>query len=441
MPIALAQAIGPHAGAATIASAVEAAIAESRLAPAEKLPTVRELAANLGVSPATVAAAYRTLRQRGFVVTGRGRGTQVAAVPPVRVRRAAELPPGVRDLSRGNPEPALLPPLGDALARIETTHKLYGDAPKLPELASLAAAEFTADGVHGEVAITNGALDAIERALQTELRVGDVVVVEDPVWPRIPDLVHALGLAIEPVPVDRRGLDPEALEQALRAGARAVIATPRGQNPTGASIDRARARELRATLERYPDVLLIEDDYVARAAGAPYVPIHRPAGRWLVVRTLSKVLGPDLRVALVAGDALTVSRLEGRQALGPGWVSHILQRLAAFLLEDASTLHLLARAERAYAGRRRALVEALAARGIDSTGDSGLSVWVPLADEAAAVRELLLQGWAVSPGERYRFRTAPGIRITTADLEPAEAEKLADAIAALRDGGPRVYSG
>src|SRR5262249_32097827 len=154
------------------------------------------------------------------------------------------------------------------------------------------------------------------------------IVVEDPSWPRIGDLVQALGLAVEPVPVDRRGLDPERLDAAIRRGARAVIATPRGQNPTGPAGDPERRREPRAVLAAHPDVLAIEDDYVARVAGAPYVPVHAVEGRWAVVRSLSKVVGPDLRLAVVAGDALTISRIEGRQRLGPGWVSHILQQLA-----------------------------------------------------------------------------------------------------------------
>jgi DNA-binding transcriptional MocR family regulator len=402
---------------------------------------VRELAAALDVSPATVAAAYRTLRQRGFVVTGRGRGTSVAPVPPVRVRRATELPAGVRDLASGNPDPALLPPLAAALARVDTTHRLYGVPAKLPELAARAEAQFAEDGVRGDVAITGGALDAIERALETELRPGDRVVLEDPTWPRIADLVHALGLAIEPVAVDRSGLDPDALAAVLRRGARAVITTPRGQNPTGAAVSAARGRELRGVLARHPDVLVIEDDYVARVAGAPYVPVRGAGGRRLVVRSYSKVLGPDLRLAVAAGDPLTISRIEGRQRLGPGWVSHILQQAGELLLRDRETPQLLARAERVYGERRRALVAALAARGIEALGDSGLGVWVPLADEAAAVRELLAQGWAVGPGERFRFRSAPGIRITTADLDPNEAEELAEAIAALGDAPGVTYAG
>ena len=92
---------------------------------------MRSLAAALQVSPATVAAAYRTLRQRGFVATDRGRGTSVAPVPPVRVKRAAELPTGVRDLASGNPAPLLLPQRAEALARVDPRHKLYGGATKL----------------------------------------------------------------------------------------------------------------------------------------------------------------------------------------------------------------------------------------------------------------------------------------------------------------------
>jgi DNA-binding transcriptional MocR family regulator len=392
---------------------------------------VRELAAGLQVSPATVAAAYRALKQRGFVIAARGRGTSVAPLPPVRVRGAAALPAGVRDLRSGNPDPGLLPPL----PALQPAHRLYGTAAKLPELEAIAAAQFAADGVSGDIAITGGALDAIERALETELRPGDRVAVEDPSWPRIADLVHALGLEIEPVPVH----DPDALDRALRRGARAAIVTPRGQNPTGAAVDPERGARLRAVAARHPHALVIEDDYVAGVAGAPYVPLH--GERFLVVRSLSKVVGPDLRIAVAAGDPLTVSRIEGRQRLGPGWVSHILQQLAAQVLRDPETAPRLAAAERAYAARRRALVEALRKRGIAAAGDSGLGVWIPLADEAAAAAQLLAAGWAVSPGERFRFASAPGLRVTTAELHEHDAERLADAIAGLGDAPSSTYTG
>ena len=393
------------------------------------------------MSPATVAAAYRTLKQRSLVSANRRRGTVVAIEPPLRVRSRPPLPPNTRDLASGNPEPALLPPLGPALARLDSEHKLYGGEIKLAKLVELAEADFAADGIDGDIAIAGGALDGIERVLQTQLRAGDRVVVEDPSWPRIADLLYALGLQPEPAPVDQRGLVPEELERALLRGARAVIATPRGQNPTGAAVDAERAELLREVLGRHPEILVVEDDYVASVAGTPYNELHGASARWTVIRSLSKVLGPDLRVAPMAGDSLTISRVEGRQLLGPGWVSHLLQQTAAHLWGSAATRKLLARAQRTYAERRAALVEALAGHEITAYGNSGLGVWVPLAEEVAIVQQLLERGWAVSPGERYRFHTSAGIRITTTDLEPNEAEELAAALAATLQSTTATYAG
>jgi DNA-binding transcriptional MocR family regulator len=243
------------------------------------------------------------------------------------------------------------------------------------------------------------------------------------------------------VRVDQRGLVPDELTRALERGAKAVIATPRGQNPTGAAVDARRGRLLSELLGRHREVVIVEDDYVAAVAGAPYVPLHAESARWVVIRSLSKVLGPDLRVAPMAGDALTICRVEGRQLLGAGWVSHLLQQTAAQLWASAGTAKLLARAERAYAERRAALLDALAGYDIAAYARTGLGVWVPLAEEVTAVQQLLERGWAVSPGERYRFHTPPGIRITTTGLEPSEAQELAAAIQEVVHTTTDTYAG
>jgi DNA-binding transcriptional MocR family regulator len=429
------------AGSATIAAEIEHAVASGELAAGDRLPAVRALASDLGVSPATVAAAYRTLKQRGLVSANGRHGTTVAAQPPLGVRPRRVLPPNARDLASGNPDRALLPPLDGALARIDRSHKLYGGRTKLPQLVELATADFAADGIRGEIGITAGALDGIERALQSQLRPSDRVAVEDPSWPRIGDLVRALGLQLEPVLIDERGLLPDQLAVALERGARAVIATPRGQNPTGAALDTSRAHALRQVLAAQPEVLVIEDDYLAAVAGAPYFSIHDASARWIVIRSLSKLLGPDLRIATLAGDALTVSRIEGRQLVGPGWVSHLLQQIAAELWSAPSTHRLLTRAKRLYAQRREALVDALAQVGLSAHGDTGFGVWVPLAEEAEAAQFLLERGWAVSPGERFRFNAPSGLRITTTDLQPREAEQLAAILHELARGAGSTYSG
>src|SRR5438876_8619942 len=102
-----------------IATDIERRIREGRLRPGDRLPTIRNLATELGVSPMTVATAYRELRRRGLVSSDGRRGTRVSEQPPLPVSAAPFVPPGARDLATGNPDPELLPPLAAALARLD----------------------------------------------------------------------------------------------------------------------------------------------------------------------------------------------------------------------------------------------------------------------------------------------------------------------------------
>jgi DNA-binding transcriptional MocR family regulator len=426
--------------AASLAEGIEAAIREGALRHGGKLPTVRALAGELAVSPTTVAAAYRALQRRGLLVADGRRGTRVSLAPPLPTAVKLPFPDRTRDFASGNPDPALLPRLGPALARVakrrEAPH-LYDDPAHEPELLELARARFAADDLRCDaLAVVSGALDGVERVLLARLRPGDRVAVEDPGFGGVLHLVRALGLTLLPVALDDEGPLPDALEAALARGASALVLTPRAQNPTGAALSAARVRELRRVLRARPELLVIEDDHAVEVAGAPARSVvARETRHYAIVRSVSKSLGPDLRLAVVAGDAETIARVGGRQLLGLRWVSHVLQRTVVELWRDPAVAKLLERAEAAYTERRRALLGALAARGVAAHGATGLSVWIPVPAEAGVLQSLLAAGYAAAPGERFRLQSAPAVRITTAALDPADAPRVADAVAACLSPG------
>ncbi|QUR69713.1 aminotransferase class I/II-fold pyridoxal phosphate-dependent enzyme [Mycobacterium spongiae] len=429
-------------GAESIAASVEEAISRGDLAPGDALPSIRGLANQLGVNANTVAAAYRLLRDRGVVATSGRRGTRVRDRPASTPRslRGLDVPAGVRDLSTGNPDPALLPIAAARFAPAKPARPImYGEPAMSAELVESARGDLAADGVCADdLAVTSGALDGIERVLATHVRPGDTVAIEDPGWANLLDLLAALGLSAETVRVDDDGPLVSDVAWALDRGVRALIVTSRAQNPTGAALSAHRAGLLHSLLaERSDDLLLVEDDHGAGIAGERLHTLAGTTRRWAFVRSASKAYGPDLRLAVLAGDRRTVERVHGRLRLGPGWVSHVLQDLAVGLWTDEAARRLVRKAEQRYAENRTRLCAAVAERGVTAYGRSGLNVWIPVLDETVVITRLLNAGWAAAPGTRFRVRTPPGIRITIADLAGHEIDPLADAVAAaMHSTGP-----
>jgi DNA-binding transcriptional MocR family regulator len=426
-----------HGRAQAIALDVERRIRAGELSAGDRLPAVRALAGELDVDPGTAAAAYRLLRERGFVVSDGRRGTRVAAQLEDRPSRAQELPPGVRDLASSFVDPALVPEVGGALERVAARrHDLsrYEENAKVDALVAYAEADLGRAGVDATaLSFAGGTLDGLERVLQAHLRAGDRVGVEDPAFPRSLDLLQALNLRAVPIAVDDQGLVPEQLARALaRDGLDALLVTPHGQNPFGSSLTEERAAALRRLLEGR-DLLLVEDAHGWEVDRRPAT-LTGGRPRWAVIRSLSRLLGSDVRLAFVAGDQETIGRVEARQAVTTSWVSRLLQEIAAELLAGPDVPGRLRRAAEETDRRRLALLAALERRGVRAHGRSGLHVWVPVREEVFAVRRLLDAGYAVVAGERFRLRTPPAVRVTTALLPPAEAEPLAGALAEVATG-------
>jgi DNA-binding transcriptional MocR family regulator len=423
--------------AAEIAASVRDLVASGELAPRAVLPPVRALAAELGVNRNTVALAYRRLVEAGVAET-RGRGGTVIAAVPQLAREGVGVGGDSVDLASGNPDPDLLPDILAAAGGGNYRQPLYGVPAVDAGLAEWACADFAEDIEQPfRTLVAHGAVDATERLLNAHLTRGDTVAIEDPCFLASIGTLRLNGYRSAPVPIDGTGMRPDALRAALEDGARAVVCTPRAHNPTGASLTAERAADLRAVLADHPQVLVIEDDHFSAVSARPY---HRitPAttARWALVRSVSKFLGPDLRLALVATDAETAVRLEARLSAGTTWVSQLLQHIAHELLVDPGVLELHERAREAYAHRSGLLVDRLNTHGIEVPYQpDGLNVWVELdVDGRSAVEALSQRGWAVRPG--HLFVRDPSthqgaIRVTSSTISEPQAEAFAAELAAV----------
>ena len=425
-----------------IAAGIARLITSGDLAPGDRLPTVRALAADLGVSPATVSHAWQTLAAAGLIVTRGRSGSTVRSAPrewlPLRYRRLEGETDARLDLSRGTPDPALLPDLGPILARVSMADEptSYQEKPDIPQLHDLLRETWPSPVE--SITVTNGALDAIDRALATLVRFGDRVVIESPTFPPFIDLLEQYGLEGVPVPLDGEGMIPEAFAAALGSSPSVVLLQPRAHNPTGVSMTASRAEHLAGLLRRSrtaQNTIVIEDDHSGAIAQAPDVTLASwLPERVLHVRSFSKTHGPDLRIGALGGPRELVDRIVARRLLGPGWTSRMLQSLVFGLLTDDVAVRQVGHARDEYAARQRAFSVAMADQGFTSAASDGLNVWLPVADERAATVNLAAEGIRIARGGP--FQLGPGaahVRVTVGVIRTDVAS-----IAAVLAGAARA---
>jgi DNA-binding transcriptional MocR family regulator len=426
-----------------LAGAVSRAIGEGALTPGERLPPIRSVAAELGLSPTTVSAAWQLLSRSGAIHTDGRRGTVVApprATGPRRYRRALARRAAFRlDLSTGVPDPDLLPDLGPALRRLPATApSSYLDEPVLAELAALLREHWPYRVER--IGVLDGAMDAMDLVACSILKFGDRAVVESPGFPPLLDLLDALGVEVIGVGLDADGAVPEQLAAAIGTRPAAVFLQPRAHNPTGASWTADRAGELADVLSRAPapaagapGLVVVEDDSAGDIAISPSFSL----GTWLPeqtvhIRSFSKSHGPDLRLAAVGGPAAILDPILERRLLGQGWTSRLLQHLLLDLLTDGVSVGQVARARREYARRRRLVCEALRRHGVDLNGADGINLWLPMLDEQAALISLASQGIGAAGGAGFVVDPAsdrvPHVRVTVGLIARRHRE-VAEALA------------
>lgn len=420
--------------AGEIVASVRRLVDSGQLSGGDVLPSSRALAGELDVNRNTVMAAFKLLASAGVVVT-RGRGGTVIAEPVRTSSEGFAQDTVLRDVANGNPDVRYLPDLRRALSSMPSQSALYGQPVMDSGLAQWASEWISQDVAGGfEMMLASGAVDAVERLLSQSLAPGDAVGLEDPCYLTSVHTAQVAGYRIVPIPVDGQGMTVQGLRHALQAGVRAVVCTPRAQNPTGASITPQRAAELARELEGHPYVLAIADDHFSMLATTPYCSVIGPEHqRWALVRSVSKFLGPDLRLAFVAADHQTAQNFNQRMAPGTMWVSHLLQKITKALLTDAQVVSGIDRARSHYASRNEAFARMLADKGVGASAGDGLNLWVDTGQESRIVVERLMKrGWLARPGKEFSLSDGTGathVRLTVHDLNSHELETLADDLA------------
>ncbi|SDT38396.1 aminotransferase-like domain-containing protein [Microlunatus soli] len=424
----------PSPTAKDLAADLGQLIKHGEIPPGARLPPVRDLAAVLGVSPATVSSAWQRLRARDVLVGGGRSGMQVAGAPttprPVRYQSEGDFGSGLRfDLKLSAPDPALLPDPMAVLATLPRPADLndYTRTRIVETLDRAARAEWPYPA--RSLMTANGGYEALMITLNTFIQPGDIVLVEDPSTARMLDIIDLTGARTVHLERDAEGILPSALRSALSARPTALVLQPSLHNALGVAMTAGRRDALAAVLAG-TEMLIIEDDGFGPLVDGPIHTLSATAPEQSVyIRSYSKSHGPDLRLAILEGPAAVIDRISDYRQYGSAWSSRILQECLAAMLTSSEIRRGVQRAAATYDRRRAALESALRARGLDVPTVRGMNIWLPVVNERFAMVTLAAHGIAVMSGSRFGATAATDhIRISASTLRDAQTAEVADAL-------------
>ncbi|WP_030177712.1 PLP-dependent aminotransferase family protein [Streptomyces sp. NRRL S-813] len=357
----------------SLQAALREAVRSGRLAPGTRLPSSRDLAADLGVSRGLITEAYEQLVAEGYLRSGRGAGTWVGGAVRAAQPRARDLAPGSPGgrvgFVPGTPDLSLFPRAAWTAAHRSVLADLphhdlgYPDPRGLPRLRT-ALAELLARrrGVVADperIVVVSGVTQATTLlGFVLHARGIRTVGVEDPGSPQHSALYVSAGIGTVPIPLDAEGPDLGPLR---RSGVRALVTTPAHQFPTGIACSAGRRAEL-LDWARSVDGIVLEDDYDGdfRYDRAPVGALQGLDPEHVVYAgSVSKSLAPGLRLGwMIVPDSLADDVVERKRTMDLGHPT-VEQALFAHFVERGDYDRQLRRCQRAYRERRDALVGAL----------------------------------------------------------------------------------
>ncbi|CAN5443312.1 PLP-dependent aminotransferase family protein [soil metagenome] len=437
---------------------IRTAIGEGRLEIGARLPSVRDLAVQLGVARGTVQAAYDALVSELLLSTAGSAGTRVIARPPIHTS-APDAPIGrplammLRGFSltalpfqTGVPAQDAFPTklwtslLGRAVRDDAMTPTTYPDPRGHPELrAQIAAYLAIARGIRcvpDQVIVTVCYRAGLALALQVLGASGQRAWMEEPGYP-----ITRMGLEMArvtpvAVPVDTEGIDV-ASGMALAPDARIAIVTPGQHSPLGVTMSHARRQTL-LDWAAAADGWIIEDDYLGElqlgARAAPALASGDAAGRVIHVGSFSKTLKPGVGIGFVVAPMALAERFgQASATLSPSFFAPTQLAIAQMLAEGHYLRH-LRNMKRLYAERLATLHRALASDYPLETvaGPISLLRLPPGVDDMALARrapELGIAPSPLSPWYQDAAHRVPGLLLSATNLRP---NRVGDAVAALR---------
>jgi len=419
-------------------------IAEGRIQPGDRLPSVRHLSQQRQLSVSTVVQALRTLESRGMVEARPQSGYYVRhrhgrlldsmpTRPPVRPvevgvsKRLVEILhcnelPGITPLGSALPAPELLlaPQLSRLYARLARKYpKLLasGSCDQLNENALVTAIvhrslEWGCAIASEEIVVTNSCTEAIALCLRAVTRPGDTVAVESPTYYVMLQLLESMGLRALEIPTHPlTGISPEALELATRERTiAACLLVPNGANPLGCIMPDTHKQRIAALLATR-NIPLIEDDIygdICFTKARPR-PIHAfdQSGNTLLCTSFSKTISPALRVGFVAAGR-RVANIVLQKTLNSGKTNPLSQRVIAELMDtrgfDAHLRKLRRRFAEQVARTRDAAMRYLPAETRISDPQGGFVLWLEMPrdiDTFTLHRRAIKESIAFVPGEMF----------------------------------------
>lgn len=431
------------------------------LAVGTRLPTIRALADELGLTRLTVHNAYAELQAQGWIESFVGRGTFVAmrpevrrapimtaVMPPLPVRRHSILgeileysqQPGMISFAQAAPSPATFPvqefnrAMQQVLAHDGRALFDYGCTRGERSLREQLAASLLDRSVEAppeHLLVVGGAQQGIDLTLRSLLQPGDAVLVEEPTYLGMIERMDLQGLRLLGVPLDAEGIRLDALECLLQTQRpRLLYTVPTFHNPTGISMSLERRKGLLELAARYGLLILEDDIYGLLAFDAPALPPLKAldtTGLVIYLTSFSKVLMPGLRLGVLAATPPLLDALVAAKRLTDMHAPQLIQRaFAEYLSRGSFPAHV--RAVRAvYRERRDVMVAALRRTMPPGTNFTipagGLSLWLQLPPGVRALDvylEALDRGVACTPGEAfYADQPARGyLRLSFASPEP-----------------------